>query len=409
MLKKIFSNELYKGSIILIILLNLGNFFGYLFQFTMAQLLGPILYGAFAVVTNIILVFGVPLISIQTIVAKHTAKFNAQKNIRKIKGLFLFLIKKVMIIAIIIFFIFSLISLFLSKYLGISVGVLILTGCFIFGGFLQSIGLGILQGLKKFNALGFSIFVNGFFKFSIGVFLVLLGLKIYGAVLGFIFGIIISFIIALLFIKDVLKAKKTEEKIDIFMKNNRIDFFAMFIFVFIFSLDVIFAKAFFSPEIAGKYAVISMIGKIILFFTMAIGNVMLPINSEKFAKGHQTKRVFRKSVLLICLICGISLFFFLLFPELIVKILFGEEYISGSNILLYIGIAFSFISLINIFLLQMISTDKFKKNHLIIMILLLGLQIMIFSMFHKTIEQFSMGFMFSTIISFIGVLLLSKK
>jgi len=73
------SNELLKGSLILLILLNIGNVINYVFQFSMARMLGPIDYGVFAVLTNIVYIFSVPTLSIQTVVSKNTTKF-AIKN-----------------------------------------------------------------------------------------------------------------------------------------------------------------------------------------------------------------------------------------------------------------------------------------------------------------------------------------
>jgi len=207
----------------------------------------------------------------------------------------------------------------------------------------------------------------------------------------------------------IIKAESSKEDIQIFNKKGFIEFMGVFIFVFLFSLDVFFVKAFFSAESAGKYAVISMIGKIILFLGMTIGNVMLPINSEKFVKGNKTKYVFRKTMMLTFLICGASLIIFYLFPELVVNVLFGKIYSSASNILLYIGIAFSFLALLNILLLEKISTDKFKIKELFFMFFFLVVEVSAFLIYHNTIEQFSIAFMFSTIITFIGMLIFSKK
>jgi O-antigen/teichoic acid export membrane protein len=409
MIRKIFSNELVRSSLILMILLNIGNGFSYLFQFVMARLLGPADYGILAVITGVVAIFSIPSLSIQTVVAKNTAQFNAYNKISKIKGMFVSLIKKLSIYSFIVFILFSIISIPLSGYLKIDFPILLLSGLFIFGAFLQPVGAGILQGLKKFNSFGIIFLINTIFKFTMGVFLVLLGWKVYGATLGFIIGITLSFIFTFPFIMRIMRVKSSEEEIQIFTKKGFVEFMGVFIFVFLFSLDVFFVKAFFSAESAGKYAVISMIGKIILFLAMTIGNVMLPINSEKFIKGHKTKDVFRKTIMLTLLICGIPLMIFYLFPEFVVKILFGEIYSSASNILLYVGVAFSFLSLLNILLLEKISTEKFRIKELSLMFLFLIVQIIVFLIYHNSIEQFSIAFMFSTIITFIGMLIFSEK
>lgn len=407
-IKKILSSELGKGAFILLVLVSFGNVLSYLFQFSMAWMLGPADYSILATITSIIAIFGIPTLSLQTIISKHTTELNVSKNIGKIKGMLKNLTIKMLIFSSISFILFLFISYFwLEKYLNIPFSLLALAGVFIFGAFLYPIAAGILQGTKRFKELGLSFVVNGIIKLSVGVSLVLIGWKVYGAVFGFIVGILFSFFIIFIFIKDILKAKESKEKFNIFSKNY-FPFLAIVIFVLIFNIDVIFAKAFFSAEIAGKYAVLSLLGKIILFVTMSIGSVMFPINSEKFLNGKKTGGVLKKTFLFVSLICGTSLIIFLFFPELVINIIFGNEYILGGRILFYIGFAFSSISFINIFILNSISKNQFKGPQFAYLALCLIGQIILFSLFHNTIEQFSLAFMFSTLITFIGGIIFLK-
>jgi len=266
-----------------------------------------------------------------------------------------------------------------------------------------------LQGTKRFKELGISFVANVFFKLVVGVFLVVIGLKVYGAILGFIIGIIISFLIIFPFLKDILKTEKSTEKIEIFSKSSYPAFMGIIILVLLYSLDVVFAKAFFISETAGEYAVISLLGKIILFLSISIGSVMLPINSERFINGGKTKSVFNKTIFLVSIICGISLFLFIFFPEFVVKTLFGIQYLAGSKILLYVGLSFSFISFLNIFILDAISRNNFKFKNAMFLLLGLIIQIILLSLFHQTIKEFSLAFMFSSFIVFLIGLTFSRK
>jgi len=408
-LKDFFTNELFKGSLILLILTNLGNIFSYLFQFLMARLLGPAEYGILAVVTGIVAIFTIPSISIQTLTSKKVTEYKVQKKFSQINTLFKTLLRKSFLVSLICFLIFIGISFIISPYLKIPIYVLFLTGVFLFGAFLYPVGAGVLQGLKKFKELGFIYMINTFIKLIVGVTLVLIGFRIYGAVLGFILGTLIAFILIFPFIKDIFKHKEVGEEKIIFSRDNKYTLISMIIIVLIYSLDVFLAKGFFSPEIAGKYAVISMIGKIILFINLTIGNVMFPINSERFLNGNKNKNVINKTWGLVLIVCLFSLILFYIFPEKIVGILFGEEYISMAKILFYTGITFTFISLLNIFILYIISENEIGKRHLFILTLFLIFQIIMLSIYNKSIEEFVKAFMYSNIITFIGTLFVSKK
>jgi len=407
-LRNIKKNELIRGSLTLLILVNIGNILNYLYQFSMARMLGPVEYSILAVLTNITYIFNIPTISIQTIISKYTTKFNIDGEPGKIKGLLKFFIRRLMVIAMVVFIIFAFLSLFLSKLLQVPFWLLVLTGTLLFLTFTYPVGIGILQGIKKFKVWGWNTVIFSSVKLMTAIILVVIGFGVYGAVIGFILGTFIAFLFIFPFIKEIIYSKETTEKVSIFSKDSLPTFFAMLIIVFMYSIEVILVKGFFDPEIAGRYAVISFIGKIILFGTMAIGNAMFPISSERFIEGGRTKSVIKKAYILIALLCGFAIMLFALFPELIIRILFGEQYLSFSNILVYIGIAFSFIAFLNIFVLYKISVDKFKMIHAIFLAIFLSIQIILLFVFHNTIEQFSIVFMASTIFSFIGSFILIR-
>lgn len=80
MLKRIMSNELVKGSIVLFILFNIFNVLNFVFQFLMARMLGPSDYGVFAALITLIYIIAIPSDSIQTVVSKYTSKFLVKKK-----------------------------------------------------------------------------------------------------------------------------------------------------------------------------------------------------------------------------------------------------------------------------------------------------------------------------------------
>ena len=350
-IKNLRQNELARGSLILIIFIAIGNLLSYIFQFSMARVLGPVDYGILAVLTSIIAIFGIASVSIQTVISQNTTNFNSKKEYGNIKGMLKSASKSVFLVATLSFLLYLIVSIFIYRPLGIPYSLLALTGAFIFGAFLYPITAGILQGMKKFSSLGFNFVINCLIKLVVGVLLVAFGFKVYGAVIGFISGTIIAFLLVFFTLKEIKNVKEIDGKVSIFSRYNFYPLVAMLLVVLLYSLDVVFAKIFFSPEIAGKYAVISMIGKIILFIVMSVGNVMLPISTEKFANGEKTRSTLKKALLLSLLICLFFLALFFIFPELIIQILFGFQYSSMYNILFYVGVAFSFISLLSLLVL----------------------------------------------------------
>ncbi len=374
-------NELFRGSLILFILINLGNLINYLYQIIMARMLGPSDYGILAVLISFTYIFAIPTLAIQTAVSKKIAIFNVQKEYSKMKGLFFSFLKRLFILSLIVFVLFVILSLFIVKPLNISFWLLILTGILIITSFVYPLAAGSLQGMKKFSALGW----NTVFIFSIkiisAIILVLLGFKVYGALLGFIIGIVFGFVFALPYIKEIINAKAENDGIKFFNRENILIFGAMLVFVFIYSIDVILARVFFPGEIVGKYAVISTIGKIILFSTMSIGNAMFPISAERHYAGAKTKGIIKKASLYVFFLCAVAIILFIIFPELIIKLLFGNQYLETAKLLPYLGIAFSFTAFLNILILYRISKDEFNSLHLFLISLFLVIEVVLLFFF----------------------------
>lgn len=410
-LKDLADSELFKGSLILLILLNIGNVINYLFQFIMARMLGPADYGILAVLTSIIYIFSIPTSSIQTIVSKYSTKFNINREFSKIKGVVDYLLRKTLLASLIIFLIYLPIAGLLSKYLNIQFWILAITGLFLFAAFLYPIGAGVAQGMKKFKVLGWNFVLNCSIKLVLAVILLLLGFRVYGAIIGFILGTFIAFIFIFPFIKEVTNAPEIKEKVRIFNRETIYALIGMLVVVLMYSIDVIIAKGAFSPDIAGRYAVISMIGKIILFSSLSIGNAMFPISSEKFAGGdkEKTRGVLIKTSVTIALMCIAAVILFALFPKLIISILFGSQYASLSDILVYVGISFSFISFTNLLLLYKISVNELKLSGIAVLLFFLALQTTLMITFNSSLTDFTRVFVISSILCFIGVIFTTWK
>jgi O-antigen/teichoic acid export membrane protein len=174
-----------------------------------------------------------------------------------------------------------------------------------------------------------------------------------------------------------------------------------------YSLDIILAKALFSPKISGAYSVASMIGKMVFFGTASISNVMFPISSEKHFrdKDNKAKNIFKVSFIFLAALCLLSVIILTIFPDLIITVLFGSKYLEISNILVYTAISFVFLSLTNNIVLYKIAIEEFNWSKVILLGIFLVIQVMGFCIFNKSLFLFSLSFVFTSAITFIGVLL----
>ncbi len=403
-------DALIRGSFILFMMLILYNIFNYVFQISMARMLGPADYSILAALMSIIYVFAIPNEAIQTVISKYTSKFTAFNKKGKIKYLLFRSMNQGLIFSFLIFLILIPLSLFLSYFLRISFPLMILTSLFIFYVFTFPITRGIIQGQKKFMALGTNLTVESIIKAGFAIFFVALGLKVYGAMFAVVVGWIISFILSFFVIKDVIKAKREEEKFGKVYETNLPVIIAITSIVLMYSLDIILARRFFLPQNAGEFAFVSLIGKVIFFVSAAIGKALFPISSEDFVRGKKTSDLFKKSLFLVSLIAFFALIVYLFFPQEIIYLisLGSDQYLAASNILFIIGLSYSFLSITNIIVLYKLSIDKINRRAYCLLAFPI-FQVILLSLFHSSLSEFAISLLISNSLMLLYSLYLIEK
>lgn len=413
MLKQLFSNEFRKGALILFITLNIFNFLNLLFHFIMGRMLGPADYGILAALMSLIFLHGIPSESVQNLVSRYTSKFNVKKENGKIRYLMSRAISKGIFIVIVLYAFLLIISLFLANFLDISFWLIALTNLMIFAAILAPILRGILQGRKKFTKLGISYIIEAIVKIIVAIFLVGIGFQlgsnfqIYGAMTGVLVGAFVALLFSLYFNIDLNKQKIKRTHFENVYTESVHYIIAMIVILLAFNIDILLAKRFFEAELAGKYAVLTILGRIIYLGVFSISKAMFPITSEKYEINSNTKSLFIKSLAVVVTLCIIGVMVYALFPKLIIFILYGSLYTDVSNLLVYSGIALSFLALTNVVLLYCLSINGLKKSYYLFIFLII--EIVLLSLFHDSLLEYILAFMASTIIMFIGTLFLLRK
>ena len=401
-------DELVKGSFILFIMITIFNVLNYVFHFSMAHLLSPEDYGTLAVLMSILYIFGIPTEAIQTVVTRYASRFNAKRQYGKIKDLFYRSSKKGLLFALVIFAAFLPAAWLLSPLLKMDFQLLFLVDVFIFYVFMIPIARGIMQGQKKFYSLGMNMIAESALKIVLAVAFVMINWGVYGAIGGLVVGGIFTFLLAFPPISKVLKSKRKNGRFDRIYSYSVPVTIAMISIVLMYSIDIILAKAFFSAEMAGKYAVLSMLGKMILFGTFAIGKTMFPLTSESFERGKKTMKIFMKSVKLVSVLSAIILLIYLLFPKQVISILFGSVYSDVYSLLFVVALSYAFVSVANIIILYKLSLNKIKKSSFILMIFAL-LQIVLLSLFNASLLQFSLALLASDLFLLVYSIIIIRK
>tara|TARA_Y100000310_G_scaffold227702_1_gene229985 strand:- start:3387 stop:4592 length:1206 start_codon:yes stop_codon:yes gene_type:complete len=398
------NKTLVRGSFSLLIAFGLFNFLQFIFQFSMARMLSISDYGILATLSSIIYILLIFTESIQTIITKYSS---IENDNGKLKNLLIKSLKKTSNISLIMFVCYLGISLLLSPILKISYLLLSFSGLIIFLIFFKPVTLGILQGKEKFKALGTNMVLEAFGKLILSIFFVYLGWKVYGAMMGVILGGLFSFSFSFFQLKDILRAKERKIKIEGIYDYAKPTFLIMGILIIFYSLDVIIAKIVFSPEIAGTYAIASVLGKIVFWGTLPISKAMLPLTSSNYKSKRKSKNLFMNAlgILLIGIVLLLTLFY--IFPEILVKLFSGKMLPGAITILFYEGLAFGFISLANLILIYKLSIGKLRGYQFLIIFVLI--EISLLSYFSDNLIEFSIAFITSSVAFLWGTIYLLRE
>ena len=399
-------NELVKGSFILLVLFNIVFLLNALFRVISARMLEPADYGLLAALIGLVFLLGAPSEAIQTIISRYTSKF--LNNNEKIKGMFVKSLKRAVVISLFCVLIMAALSGIIGDVLKVDFKYIILISFFFFGFFIMPSVRGVLQGKKKFTQLGSSFLIESITKVVLTPLLIMAGLKVYGALGAILFSLAVSFFISLLFIREILKSKADNTKIDGIYDYSWPVFISSLCILAFYSLDIIFAKIFFSASDVGMYAAISDMGKMIFWGTIPISKAMLPIISEKRDKKASARKDIKGALLLVIGACLIGLIIFALFPEILLKIFYGVKYLKFSSLLAYFGISMFFLAITNIFIYDLMAKGSKESLYLVLFV---AIQIVFFMLFHANILQFITALIASNFLTmlFFAFVYLSKR
>ncbi len=149
------------------------------------------------------------------------------------------------------------------------------------------------------------------------------------------------------------------------------------------SVDVMLVKKFFAPADVGLYAGLALLGKIILYVTGPIATVAFAFFTGHESKHQRGKILFITTGLFIC-IGLVATLGYLLVPNLVVGIIFGQRFMSIASTIYVAAIFGTVYSLANLFAQYYISREEPVAMASLVF---LAVQVGGIIMFHENFKQ----------------------
>lgn len=410
LLNRIKNNKVISGSVIVITGGLLGSFTNYLYHLIVARSLGPKDYGILDSLISLIYLLNVPLSTVVLVITKYVSAFKGQGRLSTIKAFYLKFLKKLLFVIPISLIIFLISTPFVVKFLRLPSPFLYIWiwVSFILGLYSTLAG-SFLQGLSKFLPLTIAGLVQSCLRLIITAILLLLGWNLMGAIFPFTAIAVISVFITFYLTKFLLADAKNEsipEKKEI-VKYIFPVFLTNISIISLITTDIILARHFLSAESAGYYSALSTLSKIIFFAAVPIVSVLFPTVSESYSANKDIRKTVNTGFLLMGTIVAVAFGIFYFFPEIMVRLLFGEKYSAIIPYLMYFVIGMSFYTFAHTLSNILLALKKTCSSYIVAFFSLS--QIIALLIFHHSISNFVTIFVIISTLLFFSLLIYYKQ
>jgi len=366
-----------------VLFVNGGN---YIYNLLLGRILGPAEFADAAILITLLLVLSFAGMTFQIVTAKYAVLFEKAK----LNSFLSFATKYAVIIGLLLSSLIIVFQKDLQTVFHTQTSVMFLI--FAFGlplYFLMSINRGLYQGKDVLNQLSLTYQSEMISRLLITLGIILL-MPFIPSSIAIAIGIVASFIIGLFpFQKKILKSS-TQVQEKLVESKEILIFFGLTAFyeltqIIINNSDIILVKHYFDNEQAGLYASLALIGRVVYFVAWMFVMLLLPKVIQLKKEGKNTLPILIKYVSYIFVLSTCIVSFTWLFPELVVTIMFGDQYISIAPLLWKYALATSIFAIANIFAYYFLSIGKYIP--VIISALLGTTQIGLIIGFHNSLEQ----------------------
>jgi len=314
-------SQILGGSLTLLAGSGLVGVTNLIYNVATARLLGPAGFAHATCVYTILMLLSCITLSFQVVCAKYIAKTSsAEERLDVFAGLH----QRSWLAGIGIGLLLFLLARPLTNYLNLPSPVLI---------YLLALGItfyiplgvrrGYIQGIHAFGPLALNFMLEGVVRLGGAVLLIELGMGVRGAVLASALAVIVSYFAALP--SPGLNIFKLRKIVISFQEGvQAIVFFSGQ--TIINNFDIVLVKHFFAPDVAGFYAAVALVGRLVNMCAWSVVNTMFPVSAGAPGEDHEAGPVLFTSLLLVSGILTVLILGLWMVPSLLWKTLFGAHF-----------------------------------------------------------------------------------
>jgi O-antigen/teichoic acid export membrane protein len=331
----------------------LANVIDFGFHFWMGRKLSPAEFAILQTLNSVVLIYTTASGVFQPVVGRFVAEARVTGHGGSISAIFRSFLGAALWLGSGLTLLVLLLSNQLAQWLNIPAWGIQFCGLLIFLSTLRPVAVGVLQGQERFIFFGFTRVLTSLGRLVLGILLVYAGLSLRGAVIAFPFGWLVGVVGAFLFLGRSIWAKGERPHDDILRRGWELSFHALLAyiaFMSLTSLDLIWVNRFLPVDLAGAYASMVLLRRVIALLPGVAVIVMFPRIAATLAQGLLPDRLLMGTAGIILGASGVLTLIYFVFGKQLILYIFGSAYLPASSLLGWMGFAMMGISLSSIWL-----------------------------------------------------------
>ena len=282
-------SDLNLQSASLFVLDSLANIIDFGFHFWMGRVLLPADFAILQTLNSVILIYVTASGVFQPVVSRFVAEARGRGQDDSIPAIFQSFIRAAFWLGLALTILVFLFSNGIAQLLNLPIWTVQISATVIFFSTLRPIAIGLLQGQERFIPFGITRFITAFNRLILAIILIHYGFALTGAVIAFPFGWLAGVLIAFLFLGRSNWMKSEPMQKGRLREAWKLSFYALLAYIAFMSLtsiDLVWVNRNSSGELAGAYAGLVLLRRVIALLPGVAVVVMFPRIAKTLAEGH---------------------------------------------------------------------------------------------------------------------------
>lgn len=377
----------------LFLLDSLANAIDFAFHFWLGRVLIPSDFAILQTLNSVALVYTTASGVFQPVVSRFIAEAHGKGQSDSASAIFQLFLRTAFWLGLILSSLVFVFAGSLGQLLNLPAWAIQVSAAMILFSSLRPIAAGALQGSENFMAFGFTHLALSLSRMLLLLIFVRAGLGLTGAVIALPFGWLVSVLCAFLLLGRSFWTRSHLFPAHLLREGWKLSFYALFAYLAymtITSLDLIRVNQNLSGELAGAYAVLVLMRRIIALLPGIAVTVMFPRVVRSLTEGKVPTSILAQTASIILAVSGVLALLYFIFGTQLITVVFGSDYQAASPLLGWMGVAMIGVSLTSVWMNYYLAERP--RNFVLLLILVVVLEWILLNLFPVSMQSAVLAF-----------------